>query len=116
MRDRDATSAEPLEDEGTNYAKSPWEIVDKHFFHRGLRVPVGIALAISIVSWIVLVAWLLIQDNSQGRLDTTEGWNHFFSKAMVATGLVLLGGIALVLLGRAAAFGRWVEKKLGFGT
>ncbi len=107
----DATSAEPSE-EDRSYAQTLPSLIDKHFLHEGLHVPFGISAAIIVVGWVVLLAWMLIQDNSAGRLEAPDGISKFTEKAKVATIIVALGGGFLLALGAAAKLIRGVAARV----
>lgn len=113
MGGMDQTSPDPIEDDDGPYATSSWALLDKHFMHGGLRTPIGIALAATIVLCVGLVAWLFIQDNGAGRLETDAGIRHFFTKAGLASALLVSGSLLLIGLGVLAAFVRRRFPNLG---
>jgi hypothetical protein len=104
---RDSTTIEPSEDDRDAFAQTFPGLIDKHFLHRGLRVPIGIAVAIIIVCWVGLLAWLFIQDNAAGRLESAAGITQFIKKAKIATLIVSSGGLLLLGLGFLAGVARW---------
>lgn len=64
-------------------------IVEKIITGRLQPPPSALATG-GLLGWIVIIAWMVIQDNGAGRLSSPEGLKWFLVKAGIITGILLL--------------------------
>ncbi|MEK6630700.1 MAG: hypothetical protein AABY89_08195 [Acidobacteriota bacterium] len=94
MEREEATSPDPLPEDGDSYAKGSFELVDK-LLQGKLPVNRQAFLAFVVVGCFVFVAWLFAQDNAAARLASVGGIGWFWFKALQ---VVILAAGALAVL------------------
>lgn len=55
-----------------------------------IQIPPSALATAGLLGWIIIIVWMVIQDNGAGRLSGTEGLEWFLVKAGIVTGVVVL--------------------------